>query len=267
MDYQESRAYQAGDDIRNMDWRVTARSGRAHTKLFQEERERPVVFCVDLSASLYFASHGSLKSVVAARAAALLAWTAAAQGDRIGALLFDDDFHELRPRAGHRGVLPLIRSLVESTNPTDAQDRAGGSGRLGPALIRLHRIARPGSLVFVISDFSSASADDFSQLARLRAHNDVVALHLVDRLEIGPPPQGRYHVHDGSRHGVLDLRSEHAREEYEAHCAQRLADLNAALARVRVPLIRLMTDESIEDALATRFASRASAPVRCATGP
>ena len=82
MDYQESRAYQPGDDIRNMDWRVTARSGRAHTKLFQEERERPVVFCIDLGPSLFFATRGALKSVIAARAATLLAWAAAAQGDR-----------------------------------------------------------------------------------------------------------------------------------------------------------------------------------------
>ncbi len=111
MDYQESRAYQAGDDARSMDWRVTARTGKPHVKLYQEERERPVVLFLDLNPGMFFGSRGMLKSVVAARAAALIAWAAAAHGDRIGGLLFNGGYCDLQPRGGKHGVLRLIRQI------------------------------------------------------------------------------------------------------------------------------------------------------------
>ncbi len=117
MDYQESRAYQAGDDVRSMDWRVTARTGKPHVKVYQEERERPVVLFLDLNPGMFFGSRGMLKSVAAARAAALIAWAAAAHGDRIGALLFNGGYCDLQPRGGKHGVLRLIRQVVEHTDP------------------------------------------------------------------------------------------------------------------------------------------------------
>ena len=124
MDYQESRVYQSGDDIRSMDWRVTARTGRAHVKLYQEERERPVVVMVDLGPGMFFATRGAFKSVIAARAAALIGWAAIQNGDRIGALLFNGGHHEIRPQGGQRGVLRLIRELVTATDPGKAMHRS-----------------------------------------------------------------------------------------------------------------------------------------------
>ena len=117
MDYLESRAYQPGDDIRSMDWRVTARTDSAHVKLYQEERERPVVVMIDLGPGMFFATRGAFKSVIAARAAALIGWAAIQNGDRIGAFLFNGGHHELRPLGGQRGVMRLIRQLVAATDP------------------------------------------------------------------------------------------------------------------------------------------------------
>ena len=110
MDYLESRAYQPGDDIRSMDWRVTARTSHAHVKLYQEERERPVVVMIDLGPGMFFATRGAFKSVIAARAAALIGWAAIQNGDRIGAFLFNGGHHELRPLGGQRGVCLLYTS-------------------------------------------------------------------------------------------------------------------------------------------------------------
>ena len=106
INFEEVRRYQPGDEIRHMDWRVTARTGEPHLKLFQEERERPVIFVVDFTASMFFGTRVAFKSVIAARVATLLAWAALARGDRVGSLIFSEHGHQdLRPRGGRSGVL------------------------------------------------------------------------------------------------------------------------------------------------------------------
>src|SRR6185312_7752608 len=114
VDYVESRAYQPGDDIRQMDWRLTARSGRPHTKLFQEEREQSVLLIVDGNPSMHFGTRERFKSVQAARTAALAAWAAVQGGDRIGAVGFGPGLAaELKPGGGPRGALRVLRALAE----------------------------------------------------------------------------------------------------------------------------------------------------------
>ena len=256
MDYQESRSYQPGDDIRNMDWRVTARAGRPHTKLFQEERERPVVLLLDLGPGLFFASRGALKSVIAARAATLLGWAAAAQGDRIGALLFNGGHHELKPRRGQRGVLPLIHALLEHTDPVRGLASPPHPGGLNDALIRLRRIVRPGSLVFLISDFYGLDDDTENHLQHLRRHNDLVAIQITDPLELAPPPPGRYGVTDGRDSGVLDTRSGAGRQGYNAFFQQHRQALQQALQKSAIPLLQLSTTDDVVVALQAQFGNR-----------
>jgi uncharacterized protein (DUF58 family) len=256
MDYQESRSYQAGDDIRNMDWRVTARTDRPHTKLFQEERERPVMVCVDLAPSLFFATRGRLKSVVASHVATLLGWSAVAQGDRVGALVFNRGHQELRPRAGHRAVLALIQLLVAKTDPLRGVETAGDDASLSVALARLCRVVRPGSLVFIISDFHALDADALAQLARLRRHNDVMALQILDPIEVEAPPPGRYAIRDDLGDGVLDLRSAASRRDYERELAVREERLQTGLVQAGIPLLRLLTTDRIERVLQAYFGRR-----------
>ena len=267
MDYQESRSYQAGDDIRNMDWRVTARTDRPHTKLFQEERERPVIVCVDLAPRLFFATRGCLKSVVAAHAATLLGWSAVAHGDRVGALVFNRGNHELKPRAGHRAVLALIQLLVSTTEPLGGDRMQTDEQGSNAALARLVRVVRPGSLVFVISDFFLFDVDVASQLSRLRRHNDVVALQIADPIEIDAPPPGRYAIRDADGERVLDLRSARARHQYEQHFERQREHLENELRQVGVPLIRLLTTDRVAPVLQAHFGRRGSGAVsRSAAG-
>ena len=116
MEFDEVRLYQPGDDVRTLDWRVTARTGKAHTKLFREERERAVYVWVDFRNPMFFATRGVFKSVMAAKIAALLSWSAHHQRDRVGGLLFSDDQHyELRPRGGKSSVLHLSQLLSQMT--------------------------------------------------------------------------------------------------------------------------------------------------------
>src|SRR5210317_539963 len=145
VDFVESRNYQPGDDIRNMDWRVTARTGKPHTKIFQEERERPVLVVVDASPSLYFGTRTRLKSVAAGQLAAAIAWASVRRGDRIGAFLIAANGHrELRPTGGRRGAMRVIQGLVEWLNPETAHQ---GQQPLSMSLERVRHAVLPGSLV------------------------------------------------------------------------------------------------------------------------
>ena len=272
MDYQESRHYQPGDDIRNMDWRITARAGRPHVKLYEEERERPVIVLLDLSPSMFFGTRGAFKSVAAARLAVLIGWTAVAQGDRIGALLFGASVagpsaadvaghRELQPAGGRRAVLRLIRDLASAGDPAaitaSAADGAGGrQGGMSSALTRVRRVARPGSLVFIISDFYSMDPDTRHHLGQLRRHSDVVACQVADALELTPPPPGRYAIGDGRRTGVLDTRPAAARERYSDYFARHHAAVLALAKAQRVPLVRLSPEDDPVARLAEGLALR-----------
>ncbi|KAG1658113.1 hypothetical protein GQR58_023146 [Nymphon striatum] len=227
MDYQESRIYQAGDDIRNMDWRVTARAGKPHTKLYQEERERPVVLLVDFNPGMFFGSIKSLKSVVAAKAATLIAWSVASRGDRIGALIINASHHELPPKTGKRGVLQLIRELVIHSNPIEGLKTQKSHTRLNDELKRLRRIARPGSLVFIISDFYDIDQDTANHLQFISRHSDIQAIQIVDPLEMAPPPPERYSITNGEVKGVLNTRSKRGRKKFQEFIEQHHQDIQA----------------------------------------
>ncbi len=254
MDYRESRIYQPGDDIRNMDWRVTARTGRPHTKLYQEERERPVVLCVDLNPGMFFASRGVLKSVLAARAASLIAWAAAAHGDRIGALLFNGDHHELPPRGGKHGVLRLIRQLVAQSDPLKNRQQPPHPEGLDAALARLRRVSRPGSLIFLLSDFYGIDEETGKHLMRLRQHNDIIAIQVLDVLEQAPPPAACYGVSDGHHDAILDTRSATVRKAYSDFFKRHHQAVQDLMRSQAIPLLQLFTDDDVTNVLRRRFA-------------
>lgn len=253
MDYQESRAYQAGDDVRSMDWRITARTGDPHVKLYQEERERPVVLFLDLNPGMFFGSRHMLKSVVAARAAAVVAWAAADRGDRVGAMLFNGGHCDLQPRGGKHGVLQLIRQLVAHTDPRDGIQAQASPGGLNAALIRLRRVCRPGSLVVLLGDFYGIDADTGSHLLRLRQHCDIVAVQIIDPLEQTPPQAGRYPIATGHAQRILDTRSGAARRDYQDYFRRHHQAVTAIMRSHAIPLLRLSTDDDIVAVLRRSF--------------
>jgi len=203
VDFLESRNYQPGDDIRNMDWRVTARTGRAHTKVFQEERERPVLVVIDASPSLYFGTRRRLKSVAAGQMAAAIAWSAVRRGDRIGGFFFAPGKHrELRPSGGRRGAMRLIQGLVDWLQPENANGTAEG---LSHALERVRHAVRPGSLIIILSDFFSLDEDCNRHISRLRQHNDVIGCQLMDAAEYALP-EGAYPISDGHASSIMNTQ-------------------------------------------------------------
>ncbi len=249
MEYSESRAYLPGDDIRAMDWRVTARTGRPHTKVFQEERERPVILVVDLGSSMHFGTRGAFKSVVAGHAAALIAWVAALRGDRVGALVFTDAEHvEVKPAGGRRGVLRVLQTVVRLGRLPGPSTRPNPS-RLGTGLQRARRVARPGSLVFVFSDFYGLDSAAEHHLMRLQTHNDLVVGWVFDPLEANPPPAGQYPISDGAATAMLDTGTRFARNAYARYFHNRRSRLDDLCTRASVTLVPLRTGAAIETAL------------------
>ncbi len=248
MEFSESRIYQLGDDVRSIDWRVTARTGRPHTKLFQEERERPVILLVDLGASMFFGTRTAYKSVLAAETAALIAWAAMRGGDRVGALVAGRSAHmELKPVSGRRGVLRVLHALAALSRSVseDGDQRI----RLSDSLLRARHVARPGSLLVVISDFYSLDEDAAGHLSRMRQHNDMLACWIHDALEREPPPPGRYGVSDGWQTATLDTLSHRARARYAASFGAQLDTLRATLGRLAIPLLPIATGDDVADAL------------------
>jgi uncharacterized protein (DUF58 family) len=253
MDYLESRLYQPGDDVRNMDWRVTARSGKAHIKLYQEERERPVVLVVDLGTSMFFGTRRALKSVVAARAAALIGWASVLNGDRVGALLFNGTHTELPPTGGRKGAIRLIRHLVQSTDPEKGLAAGATTAGLNAALEKLRRVARPGSLVVVLSDFYGVDEQTRGHLVQLRRHCDLLLCQVLDPAELGPLPAGSYGISNGMSRGEMDLHSRARRDRYQDYFQsrrQQITDLSHSLA---IPLVLLRTDGDITRGLRRGF--------------
>jgi len=229
MEYDESRPYLPGDDIRQLDWRVTARTGRPHTKMFREERERPVLLCVDYRRAMFFATRGVFKAVQAARAASLLAWHAQQNGDRVGGLLFaDQEHHELPPRRGRTATMQWLKMLVsQGALQRAASNREASEARpLREALQRVARVAKPGTLVFVISDFRGFDEPAKAALVQLGLHVDVGLIAIHDPLEASfPELDEAASIADGERSLRLAGVGRTQRDSYAAQFGARIANL------------------------------------------
>jgi uncharacterized protein (DUF58 family) len=243
MEFDEARLYQPGDDMRHIDWRVTARRGKPHTKLFREERERAVFLWVDYRAPMFFATQGVFKSVLAARCASLLAWSANNHNDRVGGLIFSDSsHHELKPKRGKAQILQLIKQLVKMQ---DAKSSSTNSEVIQQALARLRRVAHPGSLIFLISDFRYLNAQAESHLKQIAKHNEVVMLFIYDPLESQLPPSGRYRLSDGQFDVTVNTSEQDRIIKYHTRFEQHQAHLQKLLNRHRL-LACATTDDPVK---------------------
>jgi uncharacterized protein (DUF58 family) len=246
MEFDESRPYQPGDDPRNIDWRVTARSSEAYTKLFREERERPVLIMTDLRSNMHFATKGCFKSVNSARAAALLAWAALHRGDRLGGLVFGDSRHrEMRPRLGRQAALRYVHELVTHPDWKSSTDQGAVDEEppLTQAMAMLRRVAHPGSLVIIISDFIGLSRAAKSYLTGIARHNEVLAVFLSDPLERQLPPPGRYRLVSHDDEMAIDTYANNARSEYRHAFQERVKDMEVFCHRYGIHLMPLSTDD------------------------
>ncbi|MFC3123375.1 DUF58 domain-containing protein [Agaribacter flavus] len=249
MEFDEARIYQAGDDIRSIDWRVTARTGKPHTKIFREERERPVFVFVDQSDSMQFGTQLLYKSVQAAHLACLIAWAAVSRGDKLGAVLFNDEQDiECKPRAQSKAVLFMINQLIE-LEKLKQTPKAENSLK---ALDRLLHLAKPGSLVHLISDFRYFSEVHFERLGTLARHCELSATVIYDPFELSLPQSSNrqnLQVTDGKRAQSIVIGDKSASDAYATEQNKRLSRLKNAFAELKTDLRLVSAGLPIESQL------------------
>jgi uncharacterized protein (DUF58 family) len=240
MEYAESREYALGDDARHIDWRLTARSGKPHTKLFQAERERLTLIVADTAPALYFGTRVRFKSVQAARAGAIAAWAAVRDGDRIAALRGSIKEAPVPPAAGPRGALRVLDALVRWY----AQPPADDAG-LTIALDHARRLLRPGSRLVLLADPASVAEVPPQRWPALTMHNEVIVLLLSDPLE-RDPPQAALPFQSAQHRLELDLATAAQRQRWRH---EFVAPIEAALAQLpaRGVRVQLLSSDAPSD--------------------
>jgi uncharacterized protein (DUF58 family) len=238
MEFYETRIYQPGDDIRSIDWRVTARSDKTHSKVYREERERPVFISVDYRPAMAFATRGVFKSVQAAKIAGLLAWMAQANGDRIGGQIFNEHgCQEIKPKGGKHAVLHFLNALVKP----DCANEANMS--LERILTRLIHHTRPGSLVYMISDFRGLTDTAELHLSKLGRYCEVVLIHVYDPLESQLPTKGRFRFTDAIRDIIVDSSDKQRLLKYQQRFQQQQLHLQTLSKKWRMTLLQCSTND------------------------
>src|SRR6185503_20141802 len=212
LNFEEIRDYRPGDDVRSIDWKVTARLQKPHIRVFNEERDRQALLVVDQRLSMFFGSRRAMKSVTAAEAAAIGAWRVLGAGDRVGAIVFDDrELTEIRPRRSRSTVLQILMAIV-ARNQALGVDRgiSASPSMLNNALQQAQRRALHDAAVIIISDFDGADDETHKMVGAMARHNDVVALLVHDPLQSDLPASARMTVTDGE----LQIHLEVGRESF-----------------------------------------------------
>lgn len=248
MEFEETREYRDGDEIRNMDWRVTARTGVPHLKVFREERERAVMLCVDTGPHMRFGTRGTFKSIQAARAAALLGWTASSNHDRVGALLFGDPASPLRffqPSRARQALWRMLRALTEQ-----GASGAPAPGSFTDALEKLSVASPTGALIFVVADLNRDPAALQAPLGRLRQRHEVALLPVDDPADRDLPDVGRVVFQgDQGQRVEVDTSDPAGRRAYEEAWHRRRRALEGLTTRLGIPLIPLATEQAVRQTL------------------
>lgn len=249
IDFDQVRVYQPGDDVRSIDWRVTARTQQPHTKLYHEERERPVYLLVEQSRPLFFGSGNQFKSVLAAQVAALFGWAALEHNDRIGGLVFGGgDTPEVRPRRSKQSLLQLLSRVIDANHALHV-DMPGPRGTFGPALRRAREVLRPGSLLVVICDERALDNASEQQLALLGRHVELILVPLSDPMDHALPAAGLLRFAQHERQLELDTYDPLLRKAYRARGEARRERWQQLANKVRALLLPLSTQRDLIDQL------------------
>jgi uncharacterized protein (DUF58 family) len=240
LDFEELRRYQHGDDLRTMDWRVTARTRSPHVRVFTEEKDRAVLLVVDQRLNMFFGTRNRLKSVTAAELAALGAWRALDVGDRIGAVLFNDEhLVELRPQRSEKNVMAILHGLLAMNRALRADSAVPpAQTMLNHALEKALRLAPHDVLVVVVSDFFGVDVRTEQLVSRIAAHNDVLGVLVHDPMRLRPAPE-LLRVGDGRRQVEIDLRDARLRDRLVADYRDEQHRIAHFLRRLSAPLLMI----------------------------
>ncbi len=250
MSFSEVRDYQYGDDVRNIDWNVTARTGGAHVKIFEEERELTVMLLIDVSASSFFGVSSRFKSDMMTELAAVIAFSAITNNDKVGAIMFSDHIEKyLPPKKGKQNILRIIRELLNV-----APEKSGTN--LSEALIYLNNIEKKRAIVFVLSDFM---ADGYQQALTIAAkRHDIIGVHVFDDRERQLPDVGLIYVEDAEtgQKRLIDTSDATLRNNFSAYFTANQEQFQKNFALAKSDTISISTEEDYIKAMQIFFKRR-----------
>lgn len=242
MNFDQVRAYQTGDDSRSIDWRVTARTGEVHTKVFHEERERPTFIVAEQSLHLFFASTGCFKSVLVAQVASLFAWASLQHNDRVGGLVFDDSSVTHTPaHRNQHNVLHFIQALTNANQRLQQPMTHDLNNPLIEALQQIHRLTRTGSLIILICNERHLNDETSQLLRRLAAQAELILLPVSDPLEHCLPNIGQAQFALADSSVSIDTRNPNLRQQWQDKGAVYQAAWQSLAQQLGAPLLPLST--------------------------
>jgi len=249
MDFEEVRNYVPGDDIRNIDWKVTARTKKTHSKVFSEEKEKPVMIVVDQSSSMFFGSENYTKSVIAAQLAAFIAFKFLKEGDRVGGLVFGSGVIDLvSPKRDRRNLLRFLQQISKRNKELLGRDSIDFENQFNQAFSKILNLVTHDFSVYIISDFYRYSDSMFKAVKQLSIHNDVILMQITDPMEKRLPKE-RFVIGNASLQLELDARDRKFREATALNYKEKQYEFQEELKKFNIPLLHFDTLKSVEDQL------------------
>jgi uncharacterized protein (DUF58 family) len=248
LNFEEIRRYQPGDDIRTMDWKVTARTRSPHVRVYTEEKDRAVVLVVDQRINMFFGTRDKLKSVTAAELAALGAWRAIDVGDRIGAVVFNDtELVDIRPQRSQKNVMSILGTVVQMNHELHADSRVEpNAGMLNRALEKALQLVPHDALIVMISDYFGVDEQTERLTARMAEHNDVLALLVHDPIRLQPAEQ-HLTVSDGSLQVEIDFADKRVREKVAENYREEQLHIKHFLNKLAAPMLMVSNQGDVVD--------------------
>ncbi len=248
LNFEEIRRYLPGDDIRTMDWKVTARTRSPHVRVYTEEKDRAVLLIVDQRINMFFGTRDKLKSVTAAQLAALGAWRAVDVGDRVGAVVFNDtELTDIRPQRSHKTIMSILGTVVQMNHALRADTQVEpNAGMLNRALEKALQLTPHDVLIVMISDFFGVDEQTEQLTARMAEHNDVLALLVHDPIRLQPAEQ-QVTVSDGALQMEIDFADKRVREKLAEDYREEQQRITRFLNRLSAPLLMVSNEGDVVD--------------------
>jgi uncharacterized protein (DUF58 family) len=261
LNFEELRRYIPGDDPRTIDWKVTARTRKVHSRVFTEERERPVLLVIDQRMSMFFGSRSKLKAVVAAEAAALAAWRTLADQDRIGAIVFGDrERSVIRPQRSPAAVMAILKAIVDRNQSLHAQAAPSDPSQLNLALRQVNALATHDYLVVLITDAHGANDESKRLATEISQHNDVLMVFVYDPLEVDFAARPRAIVSDGRAQLEVPSEVSRIRNAFQQDFQSRLTAAKKFLLTRQVPVLMLDTQDDVATQISRQLGGRPGRP-------
>ena len=255
LNFEELRDYLPGDDTRNIDWKVTARTRKPHVRIYTEEKDRNVWLLVDQRVNMFFGSQYRMKSVVAAETAAISAWRVLSVGDRVGAMVFNDsEIAVVPPHRSRERVMQILKHVTRQNQALSADTNlTPGPEKLNAALKQVSALARHDCLVCLITDANGINAETRKHVTRLSEHNDVLTAFIYDPLEAEMPTAGRLRFTDGTGQLEADTSDRRLRRDFKNIFEKKMERLQSASQRFSMPVLPLDTIKPVPDQLRDAF--------------